>query len=367
LSPRDIGRAGGSASSRDARIDVARGLGILLVVLGHNDLFHHRFQDAYRAVYLFHVPLFFFLSGYVFKPADGARFLRRTGLRLLLPFVAVSAGAGALYIALRGWSVGDVIAGIAWGTGNTLPWDPLWFLPALFVTLGVANWPPLRALSVLRATLIGTALFALGWLLMAAGPFRLPPFVTTDHKPLGAPWSLDLLPLTLLFAGLGQRLRASHGLDRVAPLVLTVAGAILLGIALGAGATFDLNFRRALPYPLALMGAIGGIGLALGLAGLLAQLAPTRRALSLLGEHSLIILLFHSSIQGAVLKRFDAAAGLPTLLLAIALGLLAGMLLPLLVGRFVVRRSAVASLLLGENPGAGAQARAIDPAGTRTS
>ena len=55
---------------RIVHIDIAKGIGILLVVLAHNGLqayapFLHQF------IYAFHMPLFFFLSGMFFKPEVG--------------------------------------------------------------------------------------------------------------------------------------------------------------------------------------------------------------------------------------------------------------------------------------------------------
>ena len=56
--------------SRLLTIDVARGVGILLVVLGHNTMFRESSPGLYEAIYLFHMPLFFFLSGlFLFRSA----------------------------------------------------------------------------------------------------------------------------------------------------------------------------------------------------------------------------------------------------------------------------------------------------------
>ena len=43
-------------TQRDANIDVMKALGIILVILGHT--YHHG-----NFIYLFHMPLFFILSG----------------------------------------------------------------------------------------------------------------------------------------------------------------------------------------------------------------------------------------------------------------------------------------------------------------
>ncbi|WP_028310703.1 acyltransferase family protein [Derxia gummosa] len=334
---------------RDARIDIARGLGIALVVLGHNPVFREQFPDAYRAVYLFHVPLFFFLSGWVLRPAAPADFLRRAAPRLLLPFVAVSLAAGALYVATRGWRVVDVLAGLVWATGNTLPWDPLWFLPALFLALLAASGLRLDTLSHRQAALAGAALLLLAWLVFAGGRFRAPPFVNLSGQPVGLPWSADLLPLMLLFVGLGQRARLAGLLDRVSPGLVLLVALPWFGLALGLGARTDLNFRLAAPFPLALAGALAGIGLTLALASWMTRAARVMQAFATLGEHSLIVLIFHAGIQAAVVRRFGDVDGAPlAAAAALVLGTAAGLLLPVLFGRWVVRRSARASLLLGE-------------------
>lgn len=65
-------------------IDTAKGIGIFLVVWGH---FYA--SDAVKIViYGFHMPLFFFLSGYLYKKTTIGflPFLRKTSKRLLVPF-----------------------------------------------------------------------------------------------------------------------------------------------------------------------------------------------------------------------------------------------------------------------------------------
>lgn len=45
-------------------LDVAKGIGILLVILGHCQL--GRIGRAHSLIYSFHMPLFFFISGVCF-------------------------------------------------------------------------------------------------------------------------------------------------------------------------------------------------------------------------------------------------------------------------------------------------------------
>ena len=49
--------------NRISYIDIAKGIGIFLVIWGHIILS----GPAYNIIYAFHMPLFFFLSGFVFS------------------------------------------------------------------------------------------------------------------------------------------------------------------------------------------------------------------------------------------------------------------------------------------------------------
>ena len=72
----------GSAKKRLDWIDVAKGLGILMVLYGHSYGPHNRY------IYLFHMPLFFLLSGFLYNPRGSFRdFLIRKVKSLYIPFV----------------------------------------------------------------------------------------------------------------------------------------------------------------------------------------------------------------------------------------------------------------------------------------
>ncbi len=88
------------AAARHERIlsiDIARALCIVLVVAGHYfpDGGPVWYTDLRNWIYSFHMPLFMFLSGYVYsytrREESYARFLGRKAKRLLLPYVIVSA------------------------------------------------------------------------------------------------------------------------------------------------------------------------------------------------------------------------------------------------------------------------------------
>lgn len=70
------------AKQRDPVIDSMRGIGIVLMVLGHSGF---RGTDF---IYLFHMALFFMLSGWLFSLRGGpVHFIKRKAVTLWLPFV----------------------------------------------------------------------------------------------------------------------------------------------------------------------------------------------------------------------------------------------------------------------------------------
>lgn len=78
------------AENRIGYIDIAKGIGILLVVIGHSML---NGSYPFRVIYAFHMPLFFFLAGFCY---DSTKYsfgllLKRRGRQLLVPLFVFSA------------------------------------------------------------------------------------------------------------------------------------------------------------------------------------------------------------------------------------------------------------------------------------
>ena len=73
--------------SRIEWIDIAKALGVVLVVLGHTGL-----PEVFRRwVYIFHMPLFFYISGMFFKPVTLDVAIKKKGKAYLLPYILFSA------------------------------------------------------------------------------------------------------------------------------------------------------------------------------------------------------------------------------------------------------------------------------------
>ncbi len=136
--------------TRRTDIDMAKGLAILLVVFGHlvartDPAGVGWYEPLRRAVYGFHMPLFFYLAGLVYALRPG--FLGKRAVRLLVPFF----GLGVLevlckLVAARVMFVDNAPAGLAPGLADLVwhtaasPALSIWFLFVLFVYCAAGGW-----------------------------------------------------------------------------------------------------------------------------------------------------------------------------------------------------------------------------------
>lgn len=73
---------------KDSIISIAKGIAILLMVIGHSGCP----IEMERFIYMFHMPFFFFISGYCFKAKyleSGIAFIRKRFVGLYVPYVVI--------------------------------------------------------------------------------------------------------------------------------------------------------------------------------------------------------------------------------------------------------------------------------------
>lgn len=156
-------------------IDIAKGIGIILVALGHfleigfmhrpDGQFSHVAFFPWQFIYSFHMPLFFFLAGFTSKSLSKRAFedVLRSSLTLMVLAVAIHLAAGMADLAFLhgdpGFSPADYLGSLALGaaTGSGLKTIVIWFLVALAV-IRVLAFALLRFASPQLAVLIGAGL-----------------------------------------------------------------------------------------------------------------------------------------------------------------------------------------------------------------
>jgi acyltransferase len=212
-------------SKRIYWLDYAKAIGIYLVVLGHLPVA----DEVKFTIYSFHMPLFFFISGYLFafnKHPNFKSFVTHRAKQLLIPYVALNIITYLFWLFI-GRKFGDDAAnpiklykpliGIVYGNSNNdyLIHDVvLWFLPALFfveVVFYLSFRNKSRAASLLLLTTFGVA----GYLVYKFCPFYLP-------------GGIDTALTALVFYGLANVFKNEIGLllnikvKYLAPLLLAV-------------------------------------------------------------------------------------------------------------------------------------------------
>jgi fucose 4-O-acetylase-like acetyltransferase len=293
-------------SQRIASIDVARGIGILLVALAHADVslfspYLHKF------IYAFHMPLFFFLSGYFFDPDTPFwSLLKKRFNSVLKPyFVTIF----LIYIVSLSFTnmrfataFGRILKSI-YGTGYYIDWVQLWFLPCLFVT-------SLFAFLFYRVVLIRINNRYVRWLVLLGVQALAVTFLDMfyplsisllgkEYELYGLPFSLDIVLLSGFFYILGSEIRQISSEKSFGNLwILLVTGAGLILLTLLFPQRSDFNTRVFESFPINTAEAILGILFALAVSKQI-DLRTIRlaSALKYIGQASLFILIFHVPVQ----------------------------------------------------------------------
>ncbi len=130
------------AKQRNDSLDIAKGIGIILVVLGHTMSpvmeGHNIIEWLYSVIYTFHMPLFFFISGYVAtklvtQTTQKTELLKQRVIRLMIPYLTWA----VIYLPMKTVMAqhvrfNDEYKWYSLFLGNN-PDGQLWFLYVLFV------------------------------------------------------------------------------------------------------------------------------------------------------------------------------------------------------------------------------------------
>ncbi|HAV77440.1 MAG TPA: hypothetical protein DCX53_08805 [Anaerolineae bacterium] len=293
-------------SKRIEYIDIARGIGILLVVLAHND-FGYVSEFGRKLIYSFHMPLFFFLSGYFLNVSlPFIEFLKKRFNSLLKPYLFTIFLIYFVSVSFNGMSFQTALQRIIkslYGAGYYIDWVQLWFLPHLFAVslyafvffaiVGRWNIRYVRWI-VLVLTLGISSLF-----LKDFYPFNLSIF-GKGYELFGLPFSIDLVLLSGFFFILGSEVRQASTEKTFENIPLLIASGIaMVALVYFFDALSDFNTRTFESYFINTLEAVIGILFVLCLSRQIEL--RTKRLASLFkyfGQISLFILLFHVPIQG---------------------------------------------------------------------
>ncbi len=275
--------AGGSKDrGRLLWLDALKGIGILLVVIGHV----WTRGEVRDAIYIFHMPLFFLAAGYTARVEPVRAALARGLPALMLPWAVFSLLLLALDFAVEGArgvrpifpDMAAGVIGIVWHTEALRgPFTILWFVPCLFLArlLWSALAMRLPRLDDLRWIAAALALLAIGWEARAL----------TAQSPMG----VLAVPGACVFLWIGSLWRA-HPPGR-ATMAGIIAAAALALVLLG-----PVNMKAGdLGWPL--VGIAGAAAVSVALSGAARELPQAaQRVLAWLGARSLVIMYVHVAV-----------------------------------------------------------------------
>jgi len=295
--------------NRNRTLDVAKGIGIILVVLGHNWIIFHEYPEAMRVIFSFHLPLFFFISGIFFKDVPNFKPLLQIKFDgLLKPYFVVLLSLGLAKSLLQGGSFWQLFAGTLYAAGSTIAWLPMWFLPHLFA-INLFVWFLLKGMGQRRQDWrinsgIIFIMLVLGTVIFDHFSNRPPSFFHATEpqtfKPEGLPslpFSLDVLLVTSAFFFTGYCIS-----DRVKNyrfnLALTLIAAILFtALHVFFNVSMDINQRIYGNLWISTVQAATGIYLTLALSERISHFEKIEKMFAFIGQGSLFILIFHFYIQ----------------------------------------------------------------------
>ena len=299
-----------SVSQRSEALDIAKGIALLCVLFSHSTA---RGLYARQLVMSFHLPVFFFVAGCLFRPIGMMDAIRKALSRYFVPFVFFWGLSFVCDFAFTG-SISSITCQFhpralltTFVYGEPIPNRSLWFLYSLCLVYLV---------SVTSDWLFGRIRFFTGYMCvitLAIATFVNGRFSIEHFLPL----HLETVPIGLFFFTLGRMsinfLRRLQKASLPIPLYIVVSivcfcasGAIVFSAA---GGLVDMHFGRFSPsaIPAAILGVCG----VMAISYVTEKIRGFRTIVAYIGKHSLFFFTTEHAIAMNAFAKISAVTGLP--------------------------------------------------------
>lgn len=339
-------------------IDYAKFIGIVLVICAHQTTN----KGWFDFISAFDIPLFFFLSGFLFsfKKFDSyQQFLKARVRQLLVPYFLLNFVAYFFWLFFFKFfdqmfvSSGPFYKsffGIFYGNGYgdwLIHCVPTWFIICLF-TLENIYFLVFRRLKMV-------------YRYFALASFLLICWLDRNYTPVWWPWGLNIAFVGIIFYGAANLFKERvNQMIQLPPVVLFLISALSFAVLvyISRHVHSDMNQHQYQDFKLFFAGAFAGIAFVLTLSRLIELLVGTVSILQFIAQNTLFIMAFHlmvmSLVNRFILNVFDfsskeiAANGyvgaivvIPTLILLIPLINLCNKYFPMMVGKPAPEKTAV--------------------------
>ena len=239
-------------------------------------------------VYCWHMPLFFFVGGYFFKPSSISSTIKYNAKRLLIPYLICSfivvLFLGGSYIYSPNFNIIDRITPLLFGGGQFLGnyfIYPIWFFIALFlcyiIYTIINNYIPNKLYSTIIVIFISTIGYFLGEYHATEIPFLIPQaLIATIFFHAG-----------YLFNKYDSITPKSHSFIWWLFSIIFVSWSFSLG-------AFDMLTNRYSLFPINVLGALGGTFIVMQLSFYTSTFIPKfSKKIAFLGSLSILIFSVH--------------------------------------------------------------------------
>lgn len=289
-------------ADRYTQIDIAKGIGILLIVAGHNYKVVSEHGKLFNILYSFHVPLFFFIAGMFMHFKNDLRGYTIKKLdSYLKPYFITFFLLGFIVIPLEGINPVNYLARIVYGTGPIFPsgWVQLWFLPQLFVVsvfsyLCCNNADLVVKSHLFKATFL-IVIISIGFL--GIDSFWYIPVPGTHIILPGLPFGIDLILISSFYFLLGSFLKHDILSLKINWYMFALVAVVFAFLHFQFDYTVNLNMRRYDNIFISTITALAGIYLVMSVSIILKDTPIIAKILSYIGTASLLILIFHNYVQ----------------------------------------------------------------------
>lgn len=280
----------GGSKERLLYWDIAKGITIILVVMGHIDGVYSIIRAA---IFSFHMPFFFVANAYFLKDYNVIQQMKKSGKTLLIPYaftciistilnILISGGTDIKGQLLRG--VRDMCVGMSKTSTHFKSFGSvwlIWFVICLFATkiIFVLVSCILENVSEIVKLLVIVLLSASGIVIGLRYSFL--------------PWSLDVALAALLFYWFGEILHKYQLLEKSTFPIYGVC--FLIWVVLGyKGFGIEMAIRSYPGYFVTYITALTGCMVLLGISLILdKKVKRTSKLLAWCGANSMIILIVH--------------------------------------------------------------------------
>ena len=284
------------ASKRINYIDVAKGIGILMVLLGH--LIPDDNNPLKSVIYSFHMPLFFIVSGMTLRVSKFSLLLKKRFYSILLPYLLWAMIFSAFSFKNCAYIIYGSNESLQRAGSNAM----LWFLASMFfgvVISGIIIKVAMGKKKIIAASAAIMLLFA-----YAANQFH--DVIAVNGSKLGLPWAMDVTFLATSFI-LAGNLIAAIRIENIKTHRKFIYGCILLFVSLLGiveGKNSDIGYPQMATFSIGntflygIVGIVVSIGIIL-LSSAISDVLEDRliyKALVILGQHSMIMFILHCTL-----------------------------------------------------------------------